>query len=225
MNKETLTLPGYRELLYRFFASVFLEEIDSRMLEELLQMRFPQAEGNAAWQQDLDAGFRMIENYLHTFDGKSDTEKKESLEYLAADYAKTFLAAGDATGKAAFPYESIYVGTDSTFGGSIQMNLNAIYAAKGLTMREDMFRVMEDHVGLELNYMAELLAEEVRVSPDPSAAEKLQTEQKEFFRTHLINWILLFTQDVYKYAELDFYKGIARAVTGFMEAEQEFFAE
>lgn len=223
MSKEMKDLNQYREWMYRFLASVFIQEIDAPMLASLREMEFPAFEETTIpWQQDLDAGFRLIESYLNGFEGKTEKEISALLEDLAADYAKVFLAAGDAAGKAAFPYESIYTGFDSAFGGSLQMNLSALYASKGLTMREDMFKIMEDHIGLELNYMAELLREEADAE-EVSVAENLRKEQNEFFQSHLINWALQFAADIYKYTERDFYKGIARMTMGFMEAEQAFY--
>ena len=205
-------LNQYREWMYRFLASVFIQEIDVQMLSSLQKMTFPALEeSKTPWQQDLNAGFRLIESYLSGYEGKTKEETSALLEDLAADYAKVFLAAGDAAGKAAFPYESIYAGFDSAFGGSLQMNLSALYASKGLSMREDMFKIMEDHIGLEMNYMAELIKEDQK------------EQQREFFQTHLINWALQFAADIYKYTERDFYKGIARMTMGFMEAEQEYF--
>lgn len=218
MSKEEKSLNQYREWMYRFLASVFIEEIDAPMLASLQEMSFPSfTETAAPWQLDLDTGFRLIESFLTGFEGKTEEETSALLEDLAADYAKVFLAAGDATGKAAFPYESIYAGFDSAFGGSLQMNLSALYASKGLTMREDMFKIMEDHIGLELNYMAELLKEEADASE--ADAEALLKQQKEFFQSHLINWAKQFAADIYKYTEKDFYKGIARITMGFLEAE------
>ena len=102
------------------------------------------------------------------------------------------------------------------------MNLSALYASKGLTMREDMFKIMEDHIGLELNFMAELLKEESDAA-DEATADDLRKQQCEFFQTHLINWAAQFAADIYKYTERDFYKGVARMTMGFMEAEQAFF--
>lgn len=218
MSKEEKSLNQYREWMYRFLASVFIEEIDAPMLASLQEMSFPSfTETAAPWQLDLDTGFRLIESFLTGFEGKTEEETSALLEDLAADYAKVFLAAGDATGKAAFPYESIYAGFDSAFGGSLQMNLSALYASKGLTMREDMFKIMEDHIGLELNYMAELLKEEA--DANETDAEALRKQQKEFFQSHLINWAKQFAADIYKYTEKDFYKGIARITMGFLEAE------
>lgn len=223
MNKEMKELNQYREWMYRFLASVFIHEIDEAMLASMQKMTFPAfPETNTPWQQDLDAGFRLMKSYLAGFEGKSEEEVHALLEDLAADYAKVFLAAGDAAGKAAFPYESIYTGFDSAFGGSLQMNLSALYASKGLTMREDMFKIMEDHIGLELNFMAELLKEESDAA-DEATADDLRKQQCEFFQTHLINWAAQFAADIYKYTERDFYKGVARMTMGFMEAEQAFF--
>ena len=215
MSNSYDELTAYREGMYLFLAAIYLEEIDPEMLLVLLHSSFPVfADPKTSFEQDLDAGYRLIESGLSSFEGKTEEETKTLLEDLAADYAKTFLAAGDATGKAAFPYESIYTGTDSAFGGSLQQNLAAIYAEKGLSMSEEMFKVMEDHIGLELEFMAMLLNEGAPVK-----------EQKTFFQDHLINWALSFTADVYKYSERDFYKGIARITTGFLEAEQEYFQE
>ena len=220
MTKESLK---YRELMYRFLSGLFMEEVDREMLDAMLEMEFPEIdEPGPDGAADLKAGYEMLAGVLNDFRGKDEQTVNEMLEDLAADYAKTFLAAGDASGKAAFPYESVYTGTDSQFGGSVQMNLNAEYAARGLFMREDMFKVMEDHVGLEFNYMAELLKEqeELLEAGEEKKADKLSKDQKKFFRRHIINWVNIFANDIYKYTERDFYKSIARLTIGFIESEQ-----
>lgn len=222
MSEKNVELMKYREMMYRLLSSIYINEVDREMLDALRTMEFPEAGSETAgWQQNFNAGFEMVKNYLAGFDGKSDKEIDALLEDLAADYAKTFLAAGDAAGKAAFPYESVYTGTDSQFGGSVQMQLNATYAAKGLEMKKDMFKIMEDHIGLELCYMAELIkcqAEE----KDDKVSEDLQYDMEDFFADHLAKWASLFANDIYKYSDRDFYKGFARVTLGFIEAEKEF---
>lgn len=223
MSENNLELMKYRELMYRFLSSVFIEEVTKDMMNALLEMKFPEiAETGASWEQDLKAGYEGFSAVLDQYRGKSDEEMAAILEDLAADYAKTFLAAGDAAGKAAFPYESVYTGTDSQFGGSVQMNLNADYASRGFTMREDMFKIMEDHIGLEFCYMAEMLKEQAEAieAGEQKAADKLAKDQKKFFKRHIINWVMMFANDIYKYSERDFYKSIARITIGFMELEQ-----
>lgn len=208
MNEKNPELNRYREMIYRLLSSVYINEIDSSMLGALKEMDFPEiSEPAENWQKDLAEGFGLVKQYLAGFDGKSEQETAELLEDLAADYAKTFLAAGDAAGKAAFPYESVYTGSDSQFGGSLQEQLNADYLAKGFTMKKDMFRIMEDHIGLELLFMAELL--------------KMQEDTDGFFKEHLLKWYRPFANDVYRYSERDFYKGVSRITLGFLAAESE----
>lgn len=224
MSDYNLELLKYRELMYRFLSGVFMEEITKETLTSLLEMELPEiGEAKTNWEQDLLAGYEMLAKVLDGYRGKSEKETAEILEDLAADYAKTFLAAGDAAGKAAFPYESVYTGTDSQFGGSVQMNLNADYAAKGLSVREDMFRVFEDHIGLEFGYMAEMLKEQAEAldKKDEKKAGKLSKDMKKFFKRHINNWAGQFANDIYKYTERDFYRSIARITIGFLEQEQE----
>ena len=225
MNERNRELTKYREMMYRLLSSVYINEIDADMLEALRETGFPDLSGNGGdAEQELQAGFGLVKNALAAFDGKNKDETAELLEDLAADYAKTFLAAGDAAGKAAFPYESVYTGTDSAFGGSVQMQLNALYAAKGLQMKKDMFAIMEDHIGLELGYMAEMLKKQAEAG-STEEAETLELEMMRFFSEHLANWTGQFAADVYKYSDRDFYKGIARLTRGFIEAEKQFIAE
>lgn len=213
MSEKKPELTRSRELMYRLLSSIYIDEINNEMLTALRELELPaMPENTGSWQEDMRAGFELIGGHLAGFEGKDKEGTAALLEDLAADYAKTFLAAGDAAGRAAFPYETVYTGTDSMFGGSVQMQLNALYAANGFKMKEDMFKIMEDHIGLELCFMAELLA----LGREDEAAV--------FFNDHLINWVGRFTADVYKYSERDFYKGIARVTRGFIEAEKQLFA-
>ena len=94
--------------MYRFLGGLYIMEVDAEQLAQLKKMTFPEVEGNSDADQDLREGYALVRDYLKEFpDG--EPEKTEKLDDLAADYAKVFLAAGDATGRAAFPYESVYV--------------------------------------------------------------------------------------------------------------------
>lgn len=223
MNKGYYELTKYRESMYRLLSSIYIEEIDKEGLEKLLNLRLPKIKTPVEnWQMDFNSGYEMVEGYLEGFRKKSEEDRQTMLEDLAADYARVFLAAGDATGKAALPYESVYVGSDSPLGGSTQMQLKALYSAKGLEMREDMFKIVEDHIGLEFNFMAELLSAQAEAikDEDADATATLLKEQIDFFRNHLMKWTGMFTNDVYKYADRDFYKGFSMITSGFLGFEE-----
>ncbi len=151
------------------------------------------------------------------------SEFEEKLDDLAADFAKTFLAAGDATGRAAFPYESVYVDKRHRVGGSTEMQMHAYYLERGLKADPDTYRTMDDNIGLMLEYqgnVCEELAAALEADDEEKAAAILK-EQKEFVKKHLTNWVYSFTADVIKYSERDFYKGVAKITNGFIKKEAE----
>ena len=152
---------------------------------------------------------------------KSEFETK--LDDLAADFAKVFLAAGDATGRAAFPYESVYVDRRHRVGGSTEMQMHALYLERGLKADPDTYRTMDDNIGLMLEYQGNV-CEELAAALETADAEKAKAilkEQKDFVKKHLTNWVYSFTADIVKYSERDFYKGVAKITNGFIKKEAE----
>lgn len=218
MTELMLELTKAREAMYRFLGGIYIMEVDAKQLKLLKAMDFSGADtgGNA----DLEEGYRLLRGYLSTAD-------EDSLEDLAADYAKVFLAAGDAAGKAAFPYESVYTDKRHQIGGSTQMQMRALYLARGWEPDPKVYRTMEDNIGLILEYMGVLCAElkEKLAEGDLSAAGGLLAEQRELVCTHLANWVPAFAADVVRYAELDFYRAIAKLTSGFVRQELQFLGE
>lgn len=212
-KSELAALAEARACLYRFLGSIYIMEIDEQMLGQIKGMKFPKT----LPESDLREGYDLIRNYV------KDNEV-DSLEELAADYAKIFLAAGEAQGLAAFPYESIYTGKKHEFVGDAQQEVRALYAARGWEPRKDMFRIMEDHIGLELEFMAILCGEmkEAVENGKKKEAESVLEEQQTFLKNHLLNWTASFTSDVNKYAQTDFYRGAAKVTSGFLKLEKQF---
>ena len=209
-----------REKMYRLLAGIYIQEIDKKMLDALKNMEFPkQDHPKESYEMDLSEGYALVEKYL---DGVTFENVDEMLEYLAADYAKIFLAAGQADGKAAFPYESVYTSEGKECGG-VDLHLNALYLSKGLEINPDMFRIEADHIGLEFSYMAKLcsLQAEYCGNGDSNKAEETVKEEIEFYKDHFGKWITAFTTDIYKLADEDFYKGFAKITRGFLTLEKE----
>ena len=86
-----------RRNLYHLFSRLFQKEIDQPFYESLKHIAFPADREENALTEFKDALLRLNEYFEY--------DAGESLEDLAADYAKTFLGAGNAQGSAAFPYE------------------------------------------------------------------------------------------------------------------------
>ena len=225
-----------RENMYRFLGCIYLMEVDAKQLSLIKKMNFPEITGTTDADMDLQEGYTLIANFAanckceekHVFPGwdmQAFSSPKDDyvsdLDDLAADFAKVFLAAGDATGHAAFPYESVYVDKRHQVGGSTEMQMKALYLERGFEPDPNMYHTMYDHVGLMMEYMGILCGElaEAFALDDNNKALELLEEQKQFVRRHLVNWVYSFTSDIVKFSERDFYKGIAKITNGFLKKE------
>ncbi len=220
-NKEQWSaLIKERELLYRFLGGLYIMEVDEQQLEAMKSIRFPEVEGDEDADLDLREGYELMGQYVTGI-------SREDLEELAADYAKVFLAAGDATGKAAFPYESVYVDKKHQVGGSTEMQMRALYLERGWQPDPDVYRTMYDNIGLMLEYMGIICKEEQESleRDDDDHLRELLLEQRTFLKKHITNWVFSFTSDIVKFAETDFYKGVARITNGFIKKEVSFLKE
>lgn len=182
--------------LYRLLSRLYRVEVDQALLNALKSLSFPAAEGV------LGEGYEMLKSYL-------DHCGEDALDQLAVDYATVFLAAGSADGAAAIPCESVYTSPKKIFMQEAWEDVCAIYGQHNLAKDGAFQDLMEDHVALELEFMAALVE-----SRAPEA-------EKSFLENHLLNWMPAFTADIDKYARCDFYKAVGRITMGFLQSEQE----
>ena len=217
---DLIALSKARASMYRFLSGLYIMEVDESQLIKLKKMDFPQIDGDSNSDLDLKDGYSLMRKYL-------DNIEASDLEDLAADYAKVFLAAGDATGRAAFPYEAVYVNKKHQVGGSTQMQMHALYLERGLEPDPNVYRTMDDNIGLMLEYMANI-CDEITAAVEAENKEQvtaLVDEQKQFMKKHITNWIYSFTNDVIKFSERDFYKAVAKITNGFIKKETELLQE
>lgn len=221
-NKESFfTLQKTRENMYRFLSRLYLLEVDEELLTALMKMKFPAESPD----EELRAGYQSIKAYLEEASDKMEEAGQKILDDLAVDYARIFLSAGVAQGKAAFPFESVYTSKKHLMMQESRNDVIALYAEKGVTPGKDMYRIPEDHLGLLLEYMAMLCAEAVAAGDDAEKEAVNRAEQADFFKNHLLNWVPAFTVDMGKYASTDFYRGLAKLTRGFLNLERSLFAE
>ena len=78
-----------------------------------------------------------------------------------------------------------------------------------------------------LEYMG-IICEELKAAvlkEDQEKINSLVAEQGQFLKKHITNWIYSFTGDIVKFANTDFYKGIAKITNGFIKKEAELLKE
>lgn len=163
---------------------------------------------------ELDQGYRMLADWLaHPgVDPVSD---------LAVDYARVFLGAGISEGTVAYPYESVYTSAERLIMQEARDRVLEAYRARGFDKLKTL-EVPEDHIALELEFMARLCrgARESGAAGDWAAAANLLRDQRRFLEQHLLNWTGAFCTDILGCSATDFYKALARITTGFLETER-----
>lgn len=204
-ERDYLRIIKNRENFYLFLSRLFEKEIDSNLLKELNQLNFP-TEGS------MQEGSELINSFLN----HNENSNKEEL--LAVDYAKTFLGAGEANGKAAYPYESVYTSKEGLVMQKAWSDIKNIYAEKKLSLSTTMADIKEDHIAIELYYMSYLCS----LCKDNSYS---LNDQIDFLENHLLNWAPRFLNDVEKYSITDFYKGVAKLTSAFLEYDLDLLKE
>ena len=196
-----------RRNLYHLFSRLFQKEIDQPFYESLKHIAFPADREENALTEFKDALLRLNEYFEY--------DAGESLEDLAADYAKTFLGAGNAQGSAAFPYESVYTSPRHVMMQDAWNQACEIYETKGVERNEESSGLMEDHIAVELDFMAFLCDETSRFTETLAGLE----EQREFLNRHLLNWVPEFCLDIKYHADTEFYRMVGQLTTGFLQLD------
>lgn len=194
MNTEIMNT---RVAFYTFLQRLFYKEVDMQLLNALKAMPIPENCGN----EDMQAGYDAIKAYLKDCG-------ENCIDELAADFSKVFLAAGVHEGNAAFPYESVYLGEKALVMQQPWEDVRKIYAKHGLALENAPSELMEDHIAIELQFMAQL-----------SEGDNAVADSREFLSEHILKWADLFCADIEKYAETGFYKGVAALTRGYLHMD------
>jgi anaerobic sulfite reductase subunit A len=187
--------------------------VDQQLLDQLVKTNLsPEIEGS-----EIRDGYWMLKGFLGNM-------AESTLTDLAVEYASIFLGV---RGKdSAFPYESVYTSSERKVMQEARDQVLKIYREEGLCRAEDFYEP-EDHIALELEYMAYLCrkqAEALRINDKWAAIGNLN-KQKDFLEKHLMIWVPTFCTDIQRIAQADFYKAIAKITTGYIDMEQDLIGE
>lgn len=149
----------------------------------------------AAWTSANQAGLT---------DGSFDT--------VQADYTHLFVGPGKVD---APPWESVYFHDEEMLFQEETLHVREWYARFGL-QAELLHSEPDDHLGLELAFLAHLAGQAVSAC-EKGEAEKLTwltAAAREFAAEHPSKWISAWCDRVHKHARTEFYRGIALVAKG-----------
>lgn len=208
-DQELEELLAQRSNSLAFLSRLYLKEVDEALLCELHDMMYP-AETD---DEGLDKGYLLFATYLSNLWTESVTE-------LAIDYARSFLGNSvDAFG-AAYPYESVYTSEKRLMMQAARDEVLAIYRSCGFTKRED-WTEGEDHIALELEFMRAVNDRAIEALQHGKEQElvHLLATQRNFMESHMLPWIPMMTADLKRFAQTQFYQGLAYITEGFLRTD------
>jgi TorA maturation chaperone TorD len=212
-----------RKNLYSFLARVYAKEVDVEFLRGLKEKReffLASAHDSEVQEAEFADGFRELAEYAGTL--RDDELEKARLE-LAVEYAGVFLGAWKGV---AHPSESAYKTEGHLIMQKPRDEVLAKFRSMGLQKSED-FPEPEDHVALELQFMAHMSEKTGNALRDGKYADarKYLEIQKDFLKTHLGWWVPKLTRDIVKVARQNFYKAIAKITDGYIRIDKSILDE
>jgi TorA maturation chaperone TorD len=143
-----------------------------------------------------------------------------SAEGLAVEHARLFAGLGEAYGPAP-PFESMHAGIP-TEGDAIPSMVDA-YRAAGFD-RIDVPAVPQDHVAVELRFMALLAAQETaaRDRGDSERVRALLAHQQRFLDDHLLSWVPAWCGRIATESREPFFAAVAHVTAESLALDREY---
>ncbi|HZK85305.1 MAG TPA: molecular chaperone TorD family protein [Desulfosporosinus sp.] len=211
-NNQQVTLLEVRELTYSILSSAFLnppsmDEVNI-ILEEKLFESFPLEIEAEHFRQGLNQLCQWAREI-------TENNKSEIITQLKEDFNTLFVGPNKLP---APPWESVYRTEEKLVFDAITLDVREFYRRHGLEFVKINVQP-DDHFGVELEFMAELIRRQRKNLElvQYEEARQLADEQLAFLREHLIKWASKFTQAVMSNAQTEYYQGIARIASAYIK--------
>lgn len=197
--QELLDDCAARATVYRLLAAVFAEEPTLALLAAL---RTPAAQDSFA-----RAGLRFDADF-------AQPDLDRLADVLACEYTTMFAASGGFP-----PVESVRL--TGRYQQAPHFDVKETYRRAGFVVHGGRFRAIDDHLGVELLFVAELLDRCIGAlrSDDMAAYRASEREIKRFWTLHLGKWVRGYSRLVMRATEHSLYREMARLLGGFAEEE------
>lgn len=215
MNELKTTLFG-ESLLFGLLGKIIYTEPDKAWLESLIRDDVFIEVPFAAEQNETMHGVELLLRWT-----KENKEGLDPAQFKAVkdDHLNLFIGLN----KVPAPmWESVYTSEKRLLFQEQTLKIREWYARFGL-QAERINNEPDDHIGLELSFVAHLasLAFQAAEQGDEMELNKLLQAQRDFLFNHLLCWGPAWAKLVKKHAATDFYRGIAHLTHGALFAAAE----
>jgi anaerobic sulfite reductase subunit A len=220
--KELSELAESRSKIYGFLSQIYMKAPTLDLIQRIYSTKFEELltslKGFNGLSSELSKGVEIIKHFIKN---TKEIESEEIRRKLSIEYTRLLRGVKRFYGPPP-PYESVYLG-EGLVMGDITVTIQRIYDEAGLMIHDEQKGEMPDYIGLELDYMKHLCAEEAKswIRNDIEKRTVLKEKQSEFLNEHLGKWAPSFCDNALKYVQIDFYKGILKLTKGFILFEVE----
>jgi TorA maturation chaperone TorD len=216
--KDLTKVHQFREMFYLFLSRSFSREVDKPFLQSLFDVSHS-LQGSL---KDIDeSSLGRGRDLLKSFCSEIRTADAEVvLGDLARHYAFLFLGVGSENVALC---ESAYRNERGLLFQNAYFDILEKYREVGLGKRED-FPEPEDHLSLELAYMAHLSHRTISSIQTGKEEEmkKYYQYQKNFLKDHLLLWIPQFARSLSEISPSKFYEALTCLLEGYIKMDFEF---
>ena len=195
-----------RMLAYRFLSRMYRTALDADVIASLLAME-------ESVQTPLGACIESMRG----------CDPEQLRIDLAAEYNRVFLGMGP---QPIAPYESVYASPERLLMQGPRDEVLVLYRAESLA-RSGETTVPEDHIALELEFMAHLCKEAAKAAAggDQEKALEYRAKQKDFLEGHLLKWVPALCSDMEKQVRTKLYRAVCAMTRQLLEAEREWLSK
>ena len=208
LQERKVALTG-ETLLCGLLGKILYEELDRSWLQTLIADDVFAESPFGMDQTEVQRGLELLQRWTaENRGGISDAE----MASLQADQLRMFVGLDHVLAPV---WESVYFNASHLVFQAQTLDVREWYARFGL-QAERLYREPDDHIGLELTFIAHLASRAVQAidAADAVAAEGLLQAQRDFLLEHLLRWGPAWAKLVKKNAQTDFYRALAHITNG-----------
>jgi TorA maturation chaperone TorD len=208
-DHEKVELFVGQSLLLNLLGMVLFRYPDEDLIQSVLHEEIFSEVPFAGKQPDVISGSSLLCSWLSENKRRGEDEL---LSELQADYTRLFIGPGKVL---APPYESVHFSSDRLMFQKETLQVRQWYARFGL-QSEKIYNEPDDHIGLELLFMAHLAAQVAAAAKqeDGETLDRMLEAQRMFASTHLFRWAFRWCDQVCEHTHTDFFRGIALMTQG-----------
>lgn len=219
-EEDSIILTKARASFYAFVNIHFTHLPDTHFINNVRNEEFRGTLDDLKQNDQVHTGIANGAALMQTFLSSTvDLTVEELKEKLGVDRTRLYRGISPNIGPPP-PYEALWMGNHSDSTELLQ-KIAGIYNMGGFRLHVDTNERL-DYIGLELDFMEQLIQKEISARETVHTAEvrSMIGIEENFLRGHLGQWVPKFIAKALKYSDTDFYRGHMHMLNGLIEEEK-----